>query len=109
MTSAHTFEPGDRVYVTDPALARLRDVMRQATGTEPKPNHHGTVNEIWDDGDTILIYFDDGAGAPYPVDQVRHLDTADTDKGQVPADIVDELERAQAVRDAFYSHFPKQQ
>ncbi|MFD3675288.1 hypothetical protein [Streptomyces sp. NPDC058672] len=34
---------------------------------------------------------------------------ANLDQGQVPADIVDELERAQAVRDAFYAHFPKQQ
>ena len=66
------FQPGDRVYVTDPALAQLREIMRSATGEEPKPNHHGTVEEVWDSG-SILIYFDDGVGAPYPADEVRHL------------------------------------
>lgn len=66
------FKKGDRVYVTDPALAQLRAIMRQATGVEPAPNHHGTVEEVWDGG-TLLIYFDDGAGAPYPAHEVRHL------------------------------------
>jgi len=68
-----TFARGDRVFVTDPALAKLREIMRSATGAEPKPNHHGTVEDVWEDGNTILIYFDDGGGAPYPVDEVRHL------------------------------------
>lgn len=74
-----TFRAGDRVYVTDPGLARLRDVMREATGKEPAPNHHGTVHEVWDDG-TIEIWFDnaDGEGqgqsAPYPADEVRRLE-----------------------------------
>lgn len=66
-----SFQPGDRVYVTDPALARMRAIMRSA-GLDPKPNHHGTVEEIWESGD-ILINFDDGVGAPYPVAEVRHL------------------------------------
>ena len=71
------FKPGDRVYVTDPALANLRAIMRQY-GHKPAPNHHGTIHEIWDDG-TILIYFDNedgpgqGSSAPYPPREVRHL------------------------------------
>jgi hypothetical protein len=65
------FKPGDRVYVTDPALAAMRDIMRRATGVEPAPNHHGTVNEIWED--SVLINFDDGCGAPYPFSEVRAL------------------------------------
>ena len=28
----HTFKPGDRVYVTDPFLARMREIMRSASG-----------------------------------------------------------------------------
>lgn len=67
------FKRGDRVLVTDPALANLREIMRQATGREPTPNHHGTVYEVWDDGATILIYFDDGVGAPYPAAEVERL------------------------------------
>lgn len=66
------FKPGDRVYVTDPALAEMREIMRRATGEEPAPNHTGTVEEIWDEGD-VLIHFDDGIGAPYPAHEVRHL------------------------------------
>lgn len=66
-------KPGDRVHVTDPALAQMRAIMRAATGKEPAPNHHGTVAEVWDSG-SVLIHFDDGGGAPYPADQVRHLD-----------------------------------
>lgn len=66
------FKKGDRVYVVDAGLAAIRDIMRRATGQEPEPNHHGTVEEVWDNED-ILIYFDDGVGAPYPVTDVRHL------------------------------------
>lgn len=66
------FNHGDRVYVTDPYLARIREIMRNATGEEPAPNHHGTVEEVWDSGD-ILIHFDDGTGSPWPPDQVRPL------------------------------------
>lgn len=71
-----TFEPGDRVYVTDPALAAMRDIMRRATGQEPTPNHHGTVDEVWADG-SVLINFDDGVGAPYPPAEVERLPTTD--------------------------------
>jgi hypothetical protein len=60
---AEKLKPGDRVYVDDPGLAQLRALMR-SFGETPKPNHHGTVEEVYDD--TVLIYFDDGAGAPYP-------------------------------------------
>jgi hypothetical protein len=67
---------GDRVSVTDPALARLRDIMRNATGQEPTPNHHGTVTEVW--ADSLLITFDDGlAAAPYPFDQCQPLTGAE--------------------------------
>lgn len=75
------FKPGDRVYVTDPALAQLREIMRNATGQEPTPNHHGTVEEVWDSGN-VLIYFDDGCRAPYPADEVRHLPTRDEGVGE---------------------------
>lgn len=77
------FKHGDRVYVTDPALAELRAIMRTATGQEPAPNHHGTVEEVWDSGD-VLIYFDDGAGAPYPQAEVRHLPATNPTPGGTP-------------------------
>lgn len=73
------FSAGDRVYVTDPGLAQMREIMRQATGTEPAPNHHGTVEEVWDDDGMVLIIFDEdgveaaGNAAPYPVSEVRAL------------------------------------
>jgi len=66
------FTPGDRVFVTDPALAELRAIFARATGKE-RPNHHGTIDEVW--SDRILIIFDDGGSAPYPADEVRHLST----------------------------------
>lgn len=72
------FNPGDRVYVTDAGLAQLRAIMRRATGQEPPPNHHGTVDEVWEDG-TVLINFDEdgvegvGNAAPYPPDEVKLL------------------------------------
>jgi len=66
------FKHGDRVLVLDPALAQLRAIMRSATGEDPAPNHHGTVEEVMGSGN-ILIYFDDGGGAPYPASEVRHL------------------------------------
>lgn len=71
------FKPGDRVYVIDPGLAKLRAIMRSA-GYEPFPNHHGTVHELWDN-DMVFIFFDSeagpglGVGAPYPLAEVRHL------------------------------------
>jgi len=72
-----SFKVGDRVFVTDPGLAQLRDIMFRATGSTV-PNHHGTVDEVWDDG-TILINFDSeegegmGNAAPYPPDEVQLL------------------------------------
>ncbi len=75
---SETFSVGDRVYVTDPGLAQLREVMRRATGSEPAPNHHGTVEEVFDDG-TVLITFDEGGveaagnSSPYPPGEVRRL------------------------------------
>ena len=65
------FKAGDRVQVIDPALDQLRDIMRRATGEEPSPNHHGTVDRVEDD--EILINFDDGGCAPYPRKDVRPL------------------------------------
>ena len=73
-----TFEPGNRVYVTDPGLAAMRAIMRQATGREPIPNHCGTIAEIDEDG-WILINFDSEEGegqgqcAPYPPEEVQLL------------------------------------
>jgi len=66
-----TFEPGDRVWVVDPGLEALRDIMRRHDGKEPAPNHHGTVDEI-EDG-RVYINFDDGGCAPYPAAGVRPL------------------------------------
>jgi hypothetical protein len=72
---------GDRVYVNDPGLARLPDIMRRATGAEPPPNHYGIVDALWADAEgTVLITFDVdgvvGAGnsAPYPMGDVFLLD-----------------------------------
>lgn len=69
-----TIKSGDRVYVTDEGLAHIREIMRQATGEEPPPNHHGTVDEVWGDDDMVLIIFDDGQAAPYPSAEVRPLE-----------------------------------
>lgn len=66
-----TYKTGDRVYVTDPGLAQLREIMRRATGAEPPPNHHGTVVDQWEG--SVLIEFDDGGSAPYPPAEVRPL------------------------------------
>lgn len=70
------FKQGDRVFVTDPALAQLRAIMSRY-GHEAKPNHHGTVEEVWEEYGSVLIYFDDGGSAPYPEAEVRHLTTED--------------------------------
>ena len=40
------FKKGDRVYVTDPALAQLREIMRSATGKESAPNHMGRLRRF---------------------------------------------------------------
>jgi hypothetical protein len=66
------FEKGDRVKVLDEGLKMLRDLMKRQ-GREVQPNHHGFVDEVWEDGD-LLIVFDDGQGAPYPPSMVRHLE-----------------------------------
>lgn len=61
------------MYVTDPALAQLRSIMA-AAGEKPAPNHHGTVAEDADLGNGIvLINFDDGGAAPYPIAEVQRL------------------------------------
>lgn len=70
------FKSGDRVYVTDPALAQLREIMCRY-GEDPAPNHHGTVIEVYEDA--VLISFDSAEGegmgnaAPYSLHEVRHL------------------------------------
>lgn len=69
------FTKGDRVWVNDPALAAMREIMSRY-GHEAKPNHYGTVEEVWDSGD-ILIHFDDGVGAPYPAIDVFPLTESD--------------------------------
>lgn len=66
---------GDRVYVDDAALADLRRIMREATGEDPPPNHHGTVEDVTEG--QVLIVFDDGQGAPYPPEQVHRLEDND--------------------------------
>lgn len=71
MSNPPNFVPGDRVYVDDQALAEVRYIMRRATGAEPAPNHHGTVERV-EDG-LVYIVFDDGGGAPYPVEETHHL------------------------------------
>jgi hypothetical protein len=62
----------ERVEVLDEDLAQLREIMRQATGREPAPNHHGTVERI-DDGIAYILFDDTGQLAPYPLAQVRRL------------------------------------
>ena len=64
---------GDKVKVNDPGLAMMRKIMGG------KPNHHGVVTEIWDEGKTLLIDFPIGNDdpsehsqvAPYPADMVE--------------------------------------
>ncbi len=66
---------GDRVAVTDAALAELQRIMREATGEEPPPNNEGVVDQVWaSDGQiTYVINFDDGVGAPYPAGATRRI------------------------------------
>jgi hypothetical protein len=68
--------PGARVWVDDPGLAELRRIMREATGTEPPPNHTGTVDSV-EDGLVYIIFDDSGSEAPYPVAEVHPLEEAD--------------------------------
>ena len=80
---------GDRVYVDDPALAQLRDIVRRETGEEPEPNHQGTIDHIYDGMAYIIFDSDEGEAmgncAPYPLTQVHLLGgegvTADGDVG----------------------------
>ncbi len=77
MTPTTDFKPGDRVYVTDAGLAKLREIMERA-GMEPRPNHHGTVAAIWDDGSVLIMFDEDGVegagnAAPYVAEEVRLL------------------------------------
>lgn len=73
------FKPGDRVYVTDEGLAALRRIMREATGKEPEPNHWGRVDEVRDG--EVLVTFDDGGCAPYPLYEVERLGLPGTSLG----------------------------
>ena len=63
------FKVGDKVEVLDEGLAMLRGLMGG------KPNHHGTVHEIWDDGSILVAFPLEGENhhqvAPYPPEQVR--------------------------------------
>ena len=68
-------KPGDRVADLDPGLAQMRDIMRNATGVEPEPNHYGVVREISDD--TAYIDYDDGLYAPCPLTQLAKLEAGD--------------------------------
>ena len=69
------FEIGDKVLVLDEGLAMLRKII----GPNAKPNHHGVVNRIMDNGD-ILVAFPIGDDdpeehsqvAPYPPSMVKH-------------------------------------
>ena len=71
------FKIGDKVKVNDPGLAMLRRFMPQGF----KPNHHGIVAEIIENGD-ILVEFPIGDDdpeehsqvAPYPVSMVERRD-----------------------------------
>lgn len=64
------FVPGDRVKVNDPFLAQLKHIAEQS-GEEMPPNNTGTVYKV--NGDEVIINFDDGCGAPYPVSDVELL------------------------------------
>jgi len=64
-------EVGDPVLVLDEGLAMLRRLM----GPNAKPNHHGTVAEIMEDGDILVEFPLSGENhsqvAPYPPNMVR--------------------------------------
>jgi hypothetical protein len=73
------FKIGDRVYVIDPGLEMLREIMEKATGSAA-PNHYGNVSAENDEtymdearDEMLLIDFDDGICAPYPISDIRHL------------------------------------
>ena len=68
-----TLKVGDKVAVIDEGLAAVRKFAPKNS----RPNNHGTVAEIWDDGMTILVSFPIGKLkdnhnqiAPYPAEMV---------------------------------------
>lgn len=71
------FKPGQRVYVIDEGLSRLNQIM--GISDHEATNNKGTVatdeegQDIYADSGMVLINFDDGGGAPYPVEDVRPL------------------------------------
>jgi hypothetical protein len=64
--TSRSFEVGDRVEVLDEGLAKLRAIVPGAP-----PNHHGVVEEIWSDGNLLIIFDDTEQSAPYPPNLVR--------------------------------------
>jgi hypothetical protein len=38
------------------------------------PNHHGVVEEIWDDGALLILFDDTESSAPYPPQLVKRRD-----------------------------------
>ena len=67
------FQKGDRVYVVDAGLEKLRELMTRLSGVPAPPNHFGTVESLLDDGE-VLIYFDDEVSAPYPASLVHFIE-----------------------------------
>lgn len=64
---------GDRVAVDDWGLKRLREIMRDGTGQEPAPNHHGVIIEIWSDESVLVEFDDDHSASPWPMAQLTRL------------------------------------
>lgn len=69
------FKPGDRVRVIDPGLMELNRIM----GVSDATNNVGTVasvedgQDIFDGSGSLLINFDEGGSAPYPIEDVRRV------------------------------------
>lgn len=67
------FKPGDRVQVQDEGLSALNKIM--GISDEEATNNKGVValqdQDLYEDSDSILIEFDDGGAAPYPLSQVK--------------------------------------
>lgn len=72
------FKTGDRVYVNDPALLQLRDLMRAYGRVDPGPNNIGTVDSVSEEDGVFTVYvnFDSeegegmGSCAPYNITEV---------------------------------------